>query len=130
MKILLISLAILLSLSIAFSTVNFPGESMTPKGSGTQHKGDSGLVIPGNGDKMAELNFVTDNKVGGKKTPTDEKISTVQKESEEISEELKEEHSKVDGLIIAFWHGVGAVLVGEAYALLVASAWMKIRGDK
>ena len=33
-------------------------------------------------------------------------------------------------VMIAFWHGVAAVLIGEVSALLVAVAWMKIRGGK
>lgn len=130
MRQLLSGLAITFALIVLFSTINLPGYNTPQQGSGTQHKGNSGLTLPGDGEQMAELNFVTDNKVGDKKTPTDEKISTVQKESEEISEELKEEHNKVDGLIIAFWHGVAAVLIGGAGALVVAWAWMKIRGGK
>lgn len=33
-------------------------------------------------------------------------------------------------VMIAFWHGVASVLIGEASALLVAVAWMRIRGDR
>lgn len=36
----------------------------------------------------------------------------------------------MDGIILSFWHGVVAVLIGETSALMVAIAWMKIRNRK
>ena len=36
----------------------------------------------------------------------------------------------MEGILISFWHGVATVLIGETVALMVAIAWMKIRGRK
>ena len=33
----------------------------------------------------------------------------------------------MDGMLLSFWHGVAAVLIGETVCLMVACAWMKIR---
>lgn len=107
-------------------------------GPGVQQKGDSGLILPGEGEEMAEVNFVTDNKAGDKKEPTADKNevvvskteNTTKAKSEETTQEIKEEQKKVEGLVLSFWHGVAAVLIGETVALMVACAWMKIRGGK
>ena len=36
----------------------------------------------------------------------------------------------MDGILLSFWCGVATVLIGETVALMVAIAWMKIRGRK
>lgn len=119
-----------------------PEERANGGGSGMKRKGDSGLIIPGSGELMAEVSFEpmqaekreneppekTESSQAIKQATSDKTIEETQVTSEEITEELKEEHNKVNGMIIAFWHGVAAVLIGEASALLVAFVWMKIRG--
>lgn len=127
MKNFTISVIITVALIALVSCIDYRRtEETSGFGFGTQRKGDSGLTLPGDGDQMAEVNFaIPEQTVAYNLSPTADKAEAVT-----ATEELKEEHKKMDGLIIAFWHGVGAVLVGEASALLVACAWMKIRGDR
>lgn len=139
MKELFISLIATLVLMAFFSSIYTPFEPVSSVGYGDKKPGDSGMVLPGKGSKPAEIMSESpqNNRLTSEKTdsfvvtseepePTEESEAT----SEDTSEEIKEEQNKVDGLIIAFWHGVGAVLIGEASALLVALAWSKIRGGK
>ncbi len=121
----LISIAVIAILGVIFSASNFHAEIETPKGSGTQYKGDSGTVVPGNG---ADPVGVIMPESLTKSEETDEAMSDVA--SEEIHEEVEEEQKIMDGMLYAFWHGVAAVLIGEASALVVAFVWMKIRGGK
>lgn len=136
MKDVLIGLILTLVLIAFFSSIYTPFEPVT-WGSGDKKPGDSDMVLPGKGSKPVEsMSESPQNKteektdsfvVSSEETePTEESEAT----SEVASEEIKEEHNKVDGLMLAFWHGVGAVLIGEASALLVALAWSKIRGGK
>lgn len=120
-----ISIAVLAILGVIFSASNFPAENETPKGTGMQYRGDSGTVVPGNG---ADPVGVIMPESLTKSEETDEAMSDVA--SEEIHEEVEEEQKIMDGWIHAFWHGVVAVLIGEASALVVAFVWMKIRGGK
>lgn len=148
MKRIVSTLILTLALIAIFSSFGYiPTEKPNGNGWGTKHKGDSGLILPGDGEspadtfiepesipEQAEKTQLTEENsipnstvsekesVGDKNTPTEE----TQAESEETTEELKEELNKMD--ITAFWHGVAAVLIGEASALMVAFAWMKIRG--
>lgn len=117
-----------------------PAEVPTGNGYGTKQKGDSGLIIPGNGEEMAEVNFEPmqgdkrENKPLEKTQLTEEKSipnSTADKtEAVATSEETKEEHNSMNDILLSFWHGVVTVLIGETVALMVAVAWMKIRGGK
>lgn len=36
----------------------------------------------------------------------------------------------MDGILLSYWHGVATVLICETVALMVAIAWMKIKGCK
>lgn len=122
----LLVIVVTVLLIAVFSYLDLPVEEIK-KPSAMKFKGDSGAVILGNG-KATE-------------SPTQEKTEIVTEEAEEeteVTEEtkitsqefhtvIKEEHKKMDGMVIAFWHGVAAVLIGGAGALLVAYAWTKIR---
>lgn len=134
MKNLIYALVLTVALSAYFSCFAYtPMENTMQNGFGTEYKGDTGLIIPGDGEEMAEINYVTDNNVGDKKAQTADKTEAVQKTSEETQEttkEIKEEHNEMDGMLLSFWHGVAAMLLGETAALMVAAAWMKIRMDK
>ena len=134
MKDVFIGLILTLVLIAFFSSIYTPFEPIV-WGSGDKKPGDSDMVLPGKGAKPAEImsespqnktEEKTDSFVVTSEDPTEESEAT----SEATSEAIKEEHNKVDGLMLAFWHGVGAVLIGEASALLVALAWSKIRGGK
>ena len=121
-----------------------PDEMAYGGGYGMRFEGNSGLIVPGGGELVAEVSF-TPMQAEKRENEPPEKTETGERtneestevpttvsetESEEITEEHKEEHKKVDMLVISFWHGVAAVLVGGASALLVAFVWMKIRGGK
>jgi hypothetical protein len=132
MKDVFIGLILTLLLIAFFSSIYTPFEPVSSVGYGDKKPGDSGMVLPGKGSKPAEIMSESpQNKTAEK---TDSFVVTSEEpteESEEIhTETIKEEQNKVDGLMLAFWHGVAAVLIGEASALLVAFAWTKIRGGK
>lgn len=125
MKDSLISLALTIALVALFSFVDCPIESTRESGSGTQFKGDSGLIIPGDGDLLA------DTIIEPESTPELPEDQTAETEATEVTKDIhteiiKEEQNKMDGMLIAFWHGVAAVLIGETIALMVAMAWVKI----
>lgn len=126
-----------------FDCVNYwqPTEP-TGNGSGTKRKGDSGLILPGDGESPADT-FIEpesipeqaeDEQASGsevtKVTSDKNKRQKTSDRKQAISEELKEEHNKMNDIVLSFWHGVATVLIGETVALMVAVAWMKIRGGK
>ena len=92
--------------------------------SGTQLQGESDLVLPGNGEEpVNEVVFQT------KEAAESETHNTVSKEAEkEIPFRVfVEKEQGMNDLLLMFWHGVAAVLIGEASALLVAIVWRKER---
>ena len=118
-------------LSAALSFGDFSALPMPSDGMGPKRPGNSGMVLPGKGADPAHMNspeLVRNDRPSGDwiqsaetQTSSDE---TAQPENE------KEENAAMNEVMIAFWHGVASVLIGEASALLVALAWMKIRGGK
>ena len=134
MKELFISLIATLILIAFFSSIYTPFEPVSSVGYGDRKPGDSGMVLPGKGSKPAEIVSESPQNKTSEKTDsfvvTSEETEPTEETTQETNEKIKEEHNKVDGLMLAFWHGVAAVLIGEASALLVALAWTKIRGGK
>lgn len=135
MKNFVIAVMLLIALSLYFSCCgNTPLETALHNSFGTQYKGDSGLIIPGDGDSLANTiiepenasepleAFATDNSIGDKMSPTVAKNAT--------TEITTKEKNNMDGILLSFWHGVATVLIGETVALMVAIAWMKIKGGK
>jgi hypothetical protein len=152
-KDVVIAVVVTLILIGIFSTGRFPAGILPPMGNiGTQYPGDSGLVLPGGGSEMAEVVIQPEAKRTEARDPSestyeaearDPSESTYETEARDPSEstyeteedaplviEIKEEN-KMDNVLLAFWHGVATVLIGETVALMVAIAWMKIKkGDK
>lgn len=135
MKNLIYTLVLSIALTVFFSCLGYyPTETKENIGSGTQYKGDSGLIIPGDGELLA------DTIVAPASTPEPSEAVVVKNatteptvsEMEMVQNEIKtKEKNKMDGMLLSFWHGVAAVLIGETVCLMVACAWMKIRrGDK
>lgn len=134
MKNFLFALAITAALIGLFSWMDSRQPLEMGNGYVPKHKGDSGLILPGDGNEMAnasiepwsspEQELATDNSVGDKLTPTADKTEAVA-----TSEKITEEHNMND-IVLSFWHGVATVLIGETVALMVAVAWMKIRCAK
>lgn len=138
MKRIVLYLLLTFVLIALFSYFDYrPEEKQIGGGYGPKHKGDSGLILPGDGESLANImiepemipELSEEQAVVSKMEITTE--ATVSKtESVATSKEIKEEHKKVNEWMIGLWHGVAAVLIGEASALMVAFAWMKIRGGK
>ena len=129
MKNLIYTLVLTVALTAFFSCLGYyPTKTKENIGSGTQYKGDSGLIIPGDGELLA------DTIIESESTPepsqgmeeTKEETKETEETSKETSKEVKEKN-KMDGMLLSFWHGVAAVLIGETVCLMVACAWMKIR---
>ena len=142
-----------LVLSLLFSLTSFPEDIFPPLGNIGIHPGDSGTVVPGGGSDIAEFTVTAEmqrpteqeeseepkdpGKTEGKK-PSEEPKKAEASASGDASEtesqipidiEIKEKN-KMDEILLAFWHGVATVLIGETVALMVAIAWLKIKkGD-
>lgn len=134
MKNFLFALAITAALIGLFSWMDYRQPMAMGNGSGTKHKGDSGLIVPGVGNEMANASIepgsIQEQTVAYKNSATEVRTEESKAESEETTQELKEEHNSMNDIVLSFWHGVATVLIGETVALMVAVAWMKIRGGK
>ena len=123
-KDLVISLLVTVVLILLFS--RFP-EDMPPllDGNSPKYPGDSGTVLPGNGTEIVEVITPETQQPTESATEEDNEPTVT---SEEILTELSEEkQNSMNDIVLAFWHGVATVLIGETVALMVAIAWMKIR---
>lgn len=118
-------------LIILFSTIDFRAGVFRPFGViGTQYPGDSGLVLPGGGAAdMAEVPSRIEP--DGAETPEpSEPAESVEGEAQTETE--METKTNMGNMMLAFWHGVASVLIGEAAAIVVAVAYLKIKksGDR
>ena len=139
MKDALAGIALAAALAVVFSFLGPGIPSKESIGTGTQTPGDFGPILPGDGDFLAELPPETSgNEDPGKELhpeqPGKEKLShqkAAGKAGQFHSNESKEDHADMCEML-AFWHGVAAVLIGESCALMVAAAClrMKIRADR
>jgi hypothetical protein len=127
-----IVVALLFIVLVAYFSFVCPYPTDAPNGIGPRYKGDSGMVIPGGSDLPVEV--IVEPVV--QESPSEQsKGESTEYEPTEANEETrtepvsKEEHRNMNGMLLAFWHGVAAVLIGEISALLVALAWSKIGGD-
>ena len=88
------------------------------------------MVLPGKGADPAHMNSL---ELTRNDRPSGDRIQSAEAQAapDEAAqpENEKEENATMNEVMIAFWHGVASVLIGEASALLVALAWMKIRGE-
>ena len=50
--------------------------------------------------------------------------------AESAAEVIVEEEKSVDDMLLMFWHGVAAVIIGEMLALIAAVAWAIIKGNR
>lgn len=133
---LIISIVLTIVLIVCFSHIrNFPEEKLHGDGYVPTFEGDSGLILPGDGEEMANTSIEPGSiPEFPEETEATEKFIHTSAESVcefyEQTQIITREKNEVNEMIIAFWHGVAAVLIGEASALMVAFAWMKIRGGK
>lgn len=132
MKNLIYTLVLSIALTVFFSCLGYyPTETKEDIGSGTQYKGDSGLIIPGDGELLAdtiiEPESTPEPSQGMEETEEETQTETIRNYNKTITKEK----NNMDGMLLSFWHGVAAVLIGETVCLMVACAWMKIRrGEK
>lgn len=131
MKVFIQSLIVTAGLIILFSVSDFQVEVFTPSGSyGIQYFGDSGPVLPGGGTDIAEAVAQPEADRMEKQElseNTDEANAETQIETEIQTEIKMEVQNKMGDMMLAFWHGVAAVLIGETAALMVAIAYLKIK---
>ena len=113
-------------LIILFSAIDFRAGGFRPLGIiGTQYPGDSGLVLPGGG--AADMAEVTSRiELGGSETPEpSEPADDVENETQTETE--VEARTNMGNMMLAFWHGVASVLIGEVAAIVVAVAYLRIK---
>ena len=131
MKTTIQSLVITACLIILFSVSNFRVEVFTPSGSyGIQYPGVSGPVLPGDGTDIVEATSQPEVDRTETQEPsenTNEVNSETQTETEIQTEIEMEVQNKMGDMMLAFWHGVATVLIGETAALMVAIAYLKIK---
>ena len=136
MKNLIYTLVLTIALTAFFSCLGYyPTKDTRKSGSGTQYKGDSGLIIPGDGELLADTIIEPESTPEPSEVVISKIETTTQptiSEMEMVQNEIKtKEKNNMDGMLLSFWHGVAAVLIGETVCLMVACAWMKIkRNDK
>lgn len=136
MKDFFIALLVTVVLVAIFSSIPAPIEELTKgNGIGTEVPGDSGMVLPGKGSEPAEV-IMSESRC----EPTVEVITSESQCEPDVeviencldqTEDARGEISMND-MLVSFWCGVAAVLIGETSALMVAIALMKIkiRGDR
>jgi hypothetical protein len=129
MKDALIGIVLTAALIVVFSAYAPILPTQTAYGVYPTQSGESGVVLPGAGDAFAELNpAISEHR-------TDGQTEHGQSEAEDAAtdykqtEQSREKEQSMDEIIIAFWHGVAAVLIGEACALalglVLAAAWLR-----
>jgi hypothetical protein len=117
------------ALVVLFSSMDCPAVDLVAGGSGYQRPGESEIILPGKGAEPVnraapappqQTTSAAQPEQQGEETATPA-------EERPLAEKTKEENMDI---IIAFWHGVATVLLGEAAALLVAAAVLRIKGAK
>lgn len=130
MKSVIQTLIVTAGLIIMFSTSHPLGNASKPMGSvGTQYPGDSGIVIPGDGADFTRLVIQPEaSKKEVQKTSegSDEVKNETRAENETQPGIEMEVQSKMGDMMLAFWHGVASVLIGEAAAIVVAAVYKRI----
>lgn len=123
MKDFLIGIAVTAVFIVVFSgfVPFFPSQSA--EGIYPTLPGDRGMPLPGGGEGFAELVPELSERDLCEQTVHDAEEKSEQRELNRG----KEQGNNMNDIIVAFWHGVAAVLIGEAcaLALMLASAWQK-----
>ena len=134
MKTIIIYLLATIVLIVLFST--YGSSAIVPQSGGGMptHLGNSGMAVPGDGKEFPESMTVEPPK-GTEGTEETNGISASsdadKKDSDEsnhkiINKVLRKETS-MNEMVLAFWHGVVSVLIGEASAIMVVAVWNKIK---
>lgn len=128
MKTLIYTVVLSIALTVFFSCLGYyPTETKEKNGSGTQYKGDSGLIIPGDGELLADTIIEPESTPEPSQGMEETEEKTHTETIRNYNKTITKEKNNMDGMLLSFWHGVAAVLIGETVCLMVACAWMKIR---
>ena len=118
MKINIIGTVLAAALIALFSTAGFTGFTQ----SGTRIPGESYVVLPDENAEITRLVIRQSLETADGETQTAEQTET----AAEVIPEKAEEQS-MDDMLLMFWNGVVAVLIGELSALVVVAAWAAIK---
>lgn len=128
MKDFVLTVLIAAALIAAFSYWGQPNEPTTnPKGYGTRFQGDSGPVLPGDGTEPVTATIPPETETVAEVENTEAQSETIAPDVQINIIDKREERNTMNEIIIAFWHGVAVVLLGEAGAIGIAIAWTKIK---
>jgi len=130
MKDVFIGISVTVVLAIGFSLFGLNVPPYPPGGNGPRFPGDSGTVLPGGGETTEQLAEEPFREHTGDKNG--HHLETAAETGQFQFIQSKEEHTTMTEMLVSFWHGVAAVLIGESCALMVAAAYlrMKIRSDR
>lgn len=102
---------------------------------GDDYPGDRGMILPGDGNEMPEAVMQMDEQTASDqmkenqmRTGKDPGTAGPYPVGKENIYKVYKEGNSVGEMVLVFWHGVAAVLIGETAALMVAAAWLKIKG--
>lgn len=115
MRIHIIGIVLTAALIALFSTAGFS----------TQMSERSAAEIPDENAEATRLVILQSSEAADGETPIAE---TAESAAEAIPEEVEEK--SVDDMLLMFWHGVAAVIIGEMLALIAAVAWAIIKGNR
>ena len=128
MKDFLIAVVGTIALSLVFSVFYTSDLYPAQNGFGTQYPGESGTVLPGGGALPAQVipeasdeEPQTETGPAWVETPAADQTQTYEEY------EGKEADSNMGELLISFWHGVAAVLIGETCAMAMAAVWLRMK---
>lgn len=131
MKTTIQALIVAIVLIILFSASRPLGNPFKPPdGFGVQYPGDSGIVIPGDSADIVEA--IAQPKADQTETQkplenSDGMGSKPQTKNEAQTETEMETKTNMGIMMLAFWHGVASVLIGEMAAIMVAMAYLRIK---
>lgn len=129
MKDFLIGIVLTAALIVAFSKCAPILPTQTAHGVYPTEPGEGEITLPGGGDGAAEMMAEAErHSIQEQDEQCAEETEAVESE-ENVQQQKEEQGNCMNDIIIAFWHGVAAVLIGEACALAlglcIAVAWLR-----
>jgi hypothetical protein len=136
MKTIIIYLFATIVLIVLFSTYGSSDYRVTQSGGGMPtHLGNSGMVVPVDGKEFPESNMAEPQKgteieteeTNGLSASSDADKKDSDESNHEIINKVLRRETSMNEMVLAFWHGVVTVLIGEASAIMVVAVWNKIK---
>lgn len=124
MKDFLIGVIATVVLCVLFSVFGTSDFLPALNGFGTQFPGEYGPVLPGGGELPAAHTSSLPEDAPQPSGPGEQESGAAEQQEQILG---KEQNSNMNEILIAFWHGVATVLIGEICALAVATAWLKLK---